>query len=636
MSVLEKLTGWLHGSHLIGFVLAVGLAFAAMGIQHWIEPLTPQTPYQLFLVAVALSALTGGVAEGLVTLAVSVAGRLYLFSGLRLAVLVQHPSIGFRLLLFIVLGSVTAWLVGRLRRAQNQLASALGGIADGVAITNRKGEVVYLNPVAELLSGWKRTDAIGTGIRTVLPLHEEDSGKPAPVPLPGEISIGEPVRIDTPVILAARNGPAHIVEGRVSAIHDSHRALQGAIVVFRDVSEQRELARQLLKARKMEALGRMASGVAHDFNNILTVITGHAEFVRALPAHSGDAGFRESLDSILKATEDAGRLTQQLLVFSRRQPARRKIVDLNELVGRLERPLRTMLDARIDLALELAPGLWRAKADPNQLEQVILNLATNGRDAMPDGGRLTIRTRNVDSEAETNNELEPGAYVALDVSDTGCGMDESTRSHIFEPFFTTKAAGKGTGLGLAMVYGIVEQHSGAIRVASQPGQGSTFTVLLHRTEEAGSLAPPALPGPPRTRTAACILVAEDHDCLGRLIARALTKAGHEVWLARDGTQALVIGAREIGRLDLVVTDVMLPALSGPELIEGLRILRRDLKCLFISGNARDAAGGLDRATPNTRFLPKPFRMACLVDEVAVCLADSFSEVEFKSPGLQAA
>ncbi len=345
----------------------------------------------------------------------------------------------------------------------------------------------------------------------------------------------------------------------------------------------REREAELRQAQKMEAVGRLAGGVAHDFNNLLTAITGYSELLFSqLPEGSQ---LREDVDEIRKASERAGNLTRQLLAFSRKQVLQPRVIDLGEIVANVEKMLRRLIGADIELTTHFGADPARVKADPGQIEQVIMNLAVNARDAMPEGGTLGIDVGSVEiTSDDARDTLEPGKYVLLEVYDTGEGMDEATRQRIFEPFFTTKPADKGTGLGLATVYGIVAQSGGHVEVESSPGKGTRFLIYLPRWEgdQVEARIPPSEPS--RAAEHATILLAEDETAVRQLAARMLRERGYDVLEAPTGSEALELAKRRgIEHIDLLLTDVIMPRMSGAELTRELRALKPDLGVLFVSG-----------------------------------------------------
>jgi PAS domain S-box-containing protein len=396
-----------------------------------------------------------------------------------------------------------------------------------------------------------------------------------------------------------------IIEVEITSHELTFNGRPAQIVLAYDVTERRTLEAQFRQSQKLESVGQLAGGIAHDFNNLLTVISGYSDL---LLRGAKDESQRQKIDEVKKAAERAASLTRQLLAFSRKQVLEPKVIDLNDVVAEADNLLRRLIGEDIHLTVMSDPGLWRVKADPGQLSQVIINLAVNARDAMPRGGKLTIETRNVELDeayARQHGAVRPGPYVMLAVSDTGVGMDAETQRQIFEPFFTTKEVGKGTGLGLSMVYGVVKQSGGNIWVYSEPGRGTTFKIYLPRVDDRGekvqAAAPPALP--PGTET---ILLVEDEGMVRMLLRDILVAEGYTVLAASGGPEALQICGRHEGSIHLIVTDVVMPGMSGRELVARLSETCRDLKVLYISGYTDDAIvhhGVLDEGT---NFLQKPF------------------------------
>ena len=380
--------------------------------------------------------------------------------------------------------------------------------------------------------------------------------------------------------------------------------------VERLIVEHQELEEQLRQSLKMEAVGRLAGGVAHDFNNLLTVIFGYAAMLRDCQPDDEAAS---NLEEIEKAAARAAALTNKLLAFSRKQVLQPRLIDLNWVVVGMRELLRRLIGEGILLDTVLGSGLGRIKADPNQVEQVIMNLAVNARDAMPTGGRLTIQTRRADLSAPLHS-LQPGAYVLLTVADSGRGMDEKTAARVFEPFFTTKELGRGTGLGLSMVYGIVEQSGGLIRVETAPGEGATFYVYLPVCEAADD--PESRPPADRqgNRAQGTILVVEDEPPLRRLVASVLAAAGHQVLEAVNGYEAIAL-AEGHEQIDLLLTDVIMPGITGPDVVARLRSHRPELAVLYMSGYDNELIDqkALERTAS---FLPKPFTPHSLLASVS--------------------
>jgi len=385
---------------------------------------------------------------------------------------------------------------------------------------------------------------------------------------------------------------------------------------FNDVTERKQLQEQLREAQKMEAVGRLAGGIAHDFNNLLTIINGYGQLV--LDRLGSRDPLRGQVEEIKKAGERATALTRQLLAFSRRQVLAPQVLDLNEVVANIDKMLRRLIGEDIDLVTVLGANLGRVKADPGQIEQVILNLAVNARDAMPHGGKLTLETANAELDAgyaQGHFAVQPGQYVRLAVSDTGHGMDAETQSHIFEPFFTTKEQGKGTGLGLAMVYGIVKQSGGHIWVYSETGLGTTFKIYLPQVSEAVAVPETRTPLIAPGRGTETILLVEDEVAV-RLLARGVLEShGYKVLEARHGEDALLICEQYKGPIHLLLTDVVMPQMNGPELAEHLAPFHREMKVLYMSGYTDNATVHHGVLNSGTAFLQKPFIPEALARKV---------------------
>jgi signal transduction histidine kinase/CheY-like chemotaxis protein len=389
-------------------------------------------------------------------------------------------------------------------------------------------------------------------------------------------------------------------------------------------AQKRQLEDDLRQSQKMEALGRLAGGVAHDFNNLLTVIKGHSELITdRLPEKDPLLG---SAQQIRKAADRAASLTRQMLAFSRRQALEPTVFDMNSLVADMYKLLKRLIHEDIEFTFRAGESLGRIKADTGQVEQVLLNLAVNASDAMPRGGKLVIETRNVvvDPEAvKSRPTVEPGLYVMLAVTDTGVGMSAEIKARIFEPFFTTKESGKGTGLGLATVYGVVKQSGGFIWVDSTTGSGSRFEVYLPRVEQGITPNPSEELAPAKARAAATVLLAEDEEAVRMLAFEFLTAAGYRVYVASDGERALEIAENLNEPIHALVTDVVMPKMRGPELAKRLRVTRPDLKVVFMSGYLERTDGGED-FTGSASFLQKPFSKDVLVRQVSASLAGETS------------
>ncbi len=405
---------------------------------------------------------------------------------------------------------------------------------------------------------------------------------------------------------------------------DKQGKISGIRSTIEDVTERREAEEALRKSeeqlrqfQKFEAVGRLAGGVAHDFNNLLMTIKGASELL--LQAFDPEDPRRDEVEEISKAAEQATSLTQQLLAFGRRQVLQPQVLDLNVIVSNMHKMLRRLIGEDIDLLTLSDLQLWPVKVDRGQIEQVLLNLAVNSRDAMPLGGKLTIELANVhldEAYARWHVSVKPGPYVLVAVTDTGCGMDKENMSHLFEPFFTTKEKGKGTGLGLSTVFGIVKQSGGNIWAYSEPGRGTTFKVYLPRAEEkiqqpiGGVTAPTVSP-----RGTETILLVEDEEEVRKLIGRILRNNGYTVLEAHHGAKALEISTRHEGAIDLMVTDVVMPQMSGRELADRLLLLRPGLRVLYMSGYPDNAIMHHGVLEPGTAYLQKPFSVSVLEQKV---------------------
>jgi signal transduction histidine kinase/ActR/RegA family two-component response regulator len=432
-----------------------------------------------------------------------------------------------------------------------------------------------------------------------------------------EFLTGLPVSFDEASCDAFRRELIAISEGKtISETENVARTLGKVLVSVVDVTKRKSLEEQLRQAQKMEAVGQLAGGVAHDFNNVLMVIGGHSEILRG--RLDSNNPLRKNAEEIDRAAKRAAQLTQQLLAFSRKQIVQPQVLALNEVIVGMESMLRRLIGEHIELVFVPSRTGGRVRADRGQIEQVILNLALNARDAMPDGGRLNIETEEttLDKEfAEQHPGARPGLYVMLAVSDTGVGMDKETQEHAFEPFFTTKEAGKGTGLGMAMVYGIVKQSGGYIQLHSKLGRGSRVRVFLPSTEDEVTMRETSSEIPTSSPRSETLLVVEDEEPLRQLTKEYLESSGFRVLEAPSGDQALQVAEEHKGPIQLLITDVVMPGMSGRELAERLVEQRPAIRVLYMSGYTDDAVIRHGILAGRDAFLQKPFSLQTLANKV---------------------
>jgi PAS domain S-box-containing protein len=493
----------------------------------------------------------------------------------------------------------------RAEAARALLATAVEQAGEGVLITDRAGRIEYVNPTFERMSGF-RLDELRDRTPRVLKSgrHGDETYRAI------WETIAQGLTWSGRLVNRRADGTLCEVDEVIAPVRASGGAITKFVAILRDVTREHQLEEDARQAQKMEAVGRLAGGIAHDFNNLLTAIIGYVEVVEeALPV--GDRAIAD-VREIRTAAERAAALTRQLLAFSRRQLLQPRVLDLNRVVCGMENMLRRLIPENVEIRLSLAEEIGSIRADPSQLEQVVLNLALNARDAIEGAGHVTIATAALMLERPTligHDALPPGRYARLSVTDDGHGMDATTLDRVFEPFFTTKGLGRGTGLGLATVYGIVRQSGGAIAVESQPGRGARFeiTLPLASEDEPPVSRPARAPRPSRART---ILLVEDEPAVRAVAARVLRASGHRVMEAADGLDALELFAAHAAEIDALVTDVVMPRMSGPELVRRACVSRPALPVLFMSGHVDAAVDGLELPAA-AAFLPKPFEPEAL-------------------------
>jgi len=497
-----------------------------------------------------------------------------------------------------------------LREAQERFRFVVENTAD-VVYRLRFPDMVYdyLSPGIERLTGYGPREINGVGLNGLIVSVTDTAGRPVAIEKLewarrieqfGEFSADYQVR--------TKSGELRWLADHSFPWRDGHGRLLGAVGTLVDVTVRKDLEAQLTQAQKMEAVGRLAGGVAHDFNNLTTAILGYSELM--LRRLDPDDPLRRHVAEVTRAAERAAALTRQLLAFSRKQLLQPKVLDVAEVLEHSRGLLERLIGEDVELVTRGEPGVGRVRADPVQLDQVILNLAVNARDAMPRGGRLVLEASNADLDEDYAHEhvtVRPGRYVMLAVSDTGHGMDKETQQRIFEPFFTTKEMGKGTGLGLSTVYGIVQQSGGYVWVYSEVGRGTTFKIYLPRVEDEADRPPPvAEPPAARAITSGLVLLVEDEASVRELLRELLETAGYSVLEASRPGEALRIAQARAEPIQLLITDVVMPEMTGPELARRLAEMRPGLRMLFLSGYTEGVVVDKGLLGEGAHFLQKPF------------------------------
>jgi PAS domain S-box-containing protein len=499
-----------------------------------------------------------------------------------------------------------------LRKARNELEAIVQSAPIAICSVDPDGIARMWNRAAEQVFGWSATEVIGKPLPNVPAALADEHLAVRTGVLNGQTFAGHETR------RAAADGRELDVLLSTAPLQDQAGNVTGVVGMYQDVTERKHLEAQFRQAQKMEAVGRLAGGIAHDFNNVLTVIQTAAGFL--LGELAPDDPRRAEAAEIVDAAVRAARLTRQLLAFSRQQVLQPRSLDLNAVVTGLEPLVRRLVNERISVVSRLGHQLAMVWADPNQLEQVILNLVVNARDAMPDGGTLRIETSNIvldDTYPRIRDTVHPGPHVLLSVTDTGCGMDEATQARVFDPFFTTKPAGQGTGLGLASVYGVMKQSGGHIWVYSEPGKGATFKLYFPRRDGGPDEAPERATRPssrPRSVAGATILLAEDNPAVRASVRRVLERNQYRVLEAGDGRQALTVLAESGGGIHLVLADMVMPEMDGLELRRHLRAHYPRLPVLLMSGYSEEAITHLGHE-PLGPVLEKPFTLEGLLGKV---------------------
>jgi two-component system, cell cycle sensor histidine kinase and response regulator CckA len=505
-----------------------------------------------------------------------------------------------------------------------KLSCAVEQSADAIFITNSEGIIEYVNPAFEILTGYSPEEVTG---RTSSILK---SGEQAPV-LYREV--WETIRSGNAgrsiVVNRKKNGEVYYVDESISAIRDAEGRIANFVSNGRDFTERLRLEAQLLQSQKMDAIGHLAGGIAHDFNNLLTIITSYSEL--ALDSVAPESPAQARIQEILSAARRAADLTRQLLAFSRKQPQALRVAELNPVVSGIVKTLRRLIGEDIELVFIPGQALGRIRLDPVQIEQILMNLAANARDAMPQGGQCTIETSNVQVDEQYVDRkravIPTGRYAVLSLTDTGDGIPADHLSHVFEPFYTTKPSGKGTGLGLATVYGIVKQNQGFVWAYSEPGMGTVIKIYLPCVQDQPvALEIPDTGAGVAVRGTETVLLVEDEEPLRRATVEFLRLRGYTVLEARDGVDALSISKNHGSTIHLAVTDVVMPHMSGGELAKALETLRPQTRVLFVSGYAGQTVLDHNVIDVENNFLQKPFTLKQLASKVRTVLDYSCNPV----------
>jgi PAS domain S-box-containing protein len=497
------------------------------------------------------------------------------------------------------------------------LQGIMEGTADSIFVKDLQGRYLMINSAESRLLGRKVEEVIG---KDDTELFAPESGREI---MAGDRKVVESGETQTYEEVGVSAGVARTYLSMKGPFRDANGQIIGLLGICRDVTQHKQLEQQLRQAQKMEAVGRLAGGVAHDFNNLLGVILGCTEMLsKDAPSYPA---LGKRAETIKSACLRAASLTAQLLAYSRRTVLQPKVLNLNSTVSETGKMLQHLLGEDIEQRMVLDPTLGAVKADPGQIVQVIMNLAVNARDAMPNGGQLSIETANANFGKDAFHQgvsVRPGWYVMLTVSDTGVGMDAETQAHIFEPFYTTKPAGEGTGLGLATVSGIIEQSGGYVFVESEPGKGTTFKIYLPRVDEAVEPTPPPRAFAETTQGSETVLLVEDDSVLRELIQAGLGAGGYKVLVAANGADALQVSAQHPGSIEALITDVIMPQMSGPELVRSLAPLRPGIKVLYISGYTDDKLRHTPISDPDVALIEKPFQLVDLTRKLQEILSRS--------------
>ncbi len=499
-------------------------------------------------------------------------------------------------------------MMRKLAEKEHLVTLAVEETGEGVMIAGRNGEIEYVNPAVERITGYSRDELIGSSLASQIATAEPGGG------IMRDVLGGNPW--SGAVKNKRKDGEEYQEYMAVGPIKDEKGDVLKIVAIRRDITKERRLEEQLAQSQKMELVGRLAGGVAHDFNNYMTAVIGYGGI--ALKLLKSDDPAKRHIETVMNAAKMATNLTKQLLAFSRKQIIQPEVVNLNAVVSEMGKMLGRLIGENVELEIAPAGGLWNVKVDVGQIEQALMNLVINARDAMPEGGKLTIETANAmfDEEyAKGHIDTAPGEHVMISVSDTGHGMTDDVKSHIFEPFFTTKEKGKGTGLGLAMVHGIITQNNGHIYVYSEPGRGTSFKIYLPRIRAEAAPKKKEVEALDKLHGSETILVVEDQDVVRQLAADILSGLGYTVMEAKEGLDALELCRKYHGRIHLLLTDVIMPKMGGPELVEKIKEMHPAIKVLYMSGYTDNTIAHHGILDEGVHLIHKPFTESGLAEEV---------------------
>jgi two-component system, cell cycle sensor histidine kinase and response regulator CckA len=508
-----------------------------------------------------------------------------------------------------------------LYESEQRLSMTLRSIDDAIITTDSRGRVTFMNPRAEALSGWSQDEGVGRHVAEVLQVRHDTAEGLAESPFVQVLREGVALNFaDHHLCLVNKDGTERPIEDSAAPLRDVHGNMIGAVLVFQDITERRQLQEYLVQAQKMEALGRLAGGLAHDFNNLLTVISVYTDLL--LNRRNRHNQLERYAGEIKKAVDNATTLTSQLLTLSRKQMLPLQKVDLNAAIAKLEATIQQMAGEAIQLVIVPEPQIGFVNVDASQLDQIIVNLVMNACDAMPQGGTLTIETAHIgrdEPQARRHPDTPAGGYVLLVVRDTGSGMDATTRDRLFEPFFSTKSRGRGRGLGLSTVYGVVSQSGGHIELDSAPERGTEFKIYLPQVERSAVTQKPGTSTATLHQGSETVLIVEDKDEVRAAIAASLEMRGYAVLKASHGKEAVMICRRYEGPIHLLLTDVVMPQMTGAELAQQVLLVHPETKVLYISGYTSDALNRRNMTEPSAAFLQKPFTPDALARRVRAVL-----------------